>query len=124
MIRNIMLVSALALSAPAFAQEATTPPAEDAAATQAAPAAAKAAPTQVAEVVEADFPAYDADKNGELSQAEFAEWMLKLRAASSAQGAATADADLKAWAGAAFAQADADKSKSVSKGELTKFLAG
>lgn len=135
MIRTVMLASAFALSAPAIAQD--TPPADPA--TQAPEAAAPAAPadsatqaapaenaapaaTQVAQVVDTDFPAYDKDKNGELSQEEFGEWMTKLRSAT--PGQATAEADTKAWAGAAFAQADTDKSKSVSKAELTTFLSG
>lgn len=122
MIRTIMIASAFALSAPAIAQQAEMPPSEPAAA--AAADAAKTGPAQVAQVVEADFPAYDKDRNGELSKAEFSEWMLKLRAATPQSGAPTAEADLEAWAGAAFAQADTDKSQSVSKGELTSFLAG
>lgn len=140
MIRTLMFASAIALSAPAVAQEATTPPeapASESTTTQ-APAEAQApaqdgattaepqaaTSTQVAQVVEADFPAYDKDGNGELSQEEFSAWMLKLRAATPQQGAQPAEAELTAWAGAAFAQADADKNKTVSKGELTKFLAG
>ncbi|MBB5687004.1 EF-hand domain-containing protein [Sphingobium boeckii] len=151
MIRTVLLASAFAFASPALAQqtempaepmmdapaEATTEvvtetPAPDGAmpdtatTTTTAEATAPAnATTQVAQVVEADFPSYDLDKNGELSQAEFAEWMLKLKAASPAQqGATTAEADLKAWTGQAFAQADVDKSQAVSKGELTTFLSG
>ncbi len=145
MIRNIMLVSAFALTAPAFAQEtqppqepatestATQPPAEAQTAPEAAtpstttsPAPAQAAPantpTTVAAVVDTDFPAFDADKNGELSKEEFAAWMTKLRAAQ--PNAPSASADTAAWTEAAFAQADTDKSKTVSKGELTTFLQG
>lgn len=148
MIRNIMFVSAFALAAPAFAQEtqppqepatestATQPPAEAQTAPEAAtpstttspapaqPAAAAPAnaATTVAAVVDTDFPAFDADKNGELSKEEFAAWMTKLRAAQ--PNAPAASADTAAWTEAAFAQADTDKSKTVSKGELTTFLQG
>jgi hypothetical protein len=156
-----MFVSAIALAAPALAQESTapTPPASESTATQPpaqaqtptemapaqtpqvqnppAPQSAPAAPEQtppsstaqattnsaqnVAAVVDSDFPAFDADKNGELSKTEFAAWMTKLRAA---QPGATASTDTKTWAEAAFAQADTDKNKSVTKGELTTFLQG
>jgi len=112
-------------AAPAQAEAA---PAQDSVA-EAAPAApaqtAAAQPTataQVAQVVEADFPSYDTDKNGELSATEFAAWMTKLKAAAAPAGA-TAAAD-PAWTGKAFAQADTDKSKTVSKVELTTFLSG
>ncbi|MGV3482027.1 MAG: EF-hand domain-containing protein [Sphingobium sp.] len=147
MIRNLMLVSAFALAAPAFAQQtqppqepatestATQPPAEaqtapeattPSATTTPSPAPAEAAPANsantVAAVVDNDFPAFDADKNGELSKEEFAAWMTKLRAAQ--PNAAAASTDTTAWTEAAFAQADTDKNKSVSKGELTTFLQG
>ena len=105
------------------AQDSVTPVAP-APVAEAAPAKANAS-TQVAQVVEADFPTYDTDKNGELSETEFAAWMLKLKASAPAQaGAPTAEAELKAWTGQAFAQADVDKSKAISKGELTNFLSG
>ncbi|MCJ8159414.1 EF-hand domain-containing protein [Sphingomonas sp. LaA6.9] len=137
MIRTIIFASAIALSAPALAQDAQAPaeapsestatqapaeaaaaPAQDAAAAQPQAAAA----SQVEQVVNADFPAYDKDANGELSKEEFATWMLKMRQAGG--DTATPEKELTAWAGAAFAQADADKNLTVSKGELTRFLAG
>ncbi|MBY8822708.1 EF-hand domain-containing protein [Sphingomonas colocasiae] len=145
MIRTLMFVSAFALAAPALAQE-TQPPQEPATESTAAqpPAEAQTAPeaatpsttttaspaqaapansaNTVAAVVDNDFPAFDADKNGELSKEEFAAWMTKLRAAQ--PNAAAASTDNSAWTEAAFAQADTDKSKSVSKGELTTFLQG
>lgn len=147
MIRTLMFASAIALSAPAIAQETSTPPeapASESTTTQPpaeaqipAPAEGTPAPaqdsatqpqpagaSQVAQVIEADFPSYDKDGNGELSKEEFSAWMLKLRAASAQPGAAAPETELTAWAGAAFAQADSDKSQSVSKGELTTFLAG
>jgi len=152
MIRTLLLASAFALASPALAQQTEAPadpaatdmaspnettaepapveaaPAQDSV-TEAAPAApaqtAAAQPSataQVAQVVEADFPSYDTDKNGELSAAEFAAWMTKLKAAAAPAGA-TAAADT-AWTSKAFAQADTDKSKTVSKTELTTFLSG
>lgn len=156
MIRTVLFASAIALAAPALAQEMPTqqptdtptpapaqdqvPPA-DATPTQSAPAEAApttpapttpadaaqpaqqpaAGPAQVAQVVEADFPSFDRDGDGELTEAEFTEWMTKLRTAS---GDATPQEELKTWATAAFAQADTDKSQSVNKAELTQFLAG
>ena len=131
MIRKIVFASAIAFAVPAMAQEAPADPAQPATEAQAAPQ--QAAPSgaaahqpasgqaQVAQVVETDFPSFDKDSNGELSEAEFSDWMLKLRQAS---GDKTAPTELKSWATAAFAQADKDKSKAVSKVELTTFLAG
>lgn len=136
MIRKIVFASAIAFAVPAVAQEAPADPAQPATEAQAAPQQAapqQAAPSadgaqqpasgqaQVAQVVETDFPSFDKDSNGELSEAEFSDWMLKLRQAS---GDKTAPTELKSWASAAFAQADKDKSKAVSKVELTTFLAG
>ena len=162
MIRTLMFASAVALSAPAIAQDTpqqtpqapatesttTAPPAESQTPApaqttpQTTPAPAETAPqttpapapadqaaaqpnssTSVAQVVDTDFPAYDTDKNGELSKEEFAAWMTKLRAAQPGADT-TAQTDSKAWTDAAFAQADADKNQSVSKGELTSFLQG
>ena len=82
--------AAPAEAAPAQDSVTTTPAAPQTAA--AAPATAQPnATAQVAQVVEADFPAYDTDKNGELSAAEFSAWMLKLKAASAPAGAATGE---------------------------------
>ena len=76
---------------------------------------------QVAQVVATEFPGYDKDSNGTLSETEFAAWMVALKTASDPTTKADAPAT-KAWVGAAFAQADKDKSKTVSKEELTGFL--
>jgi hypothetical protein len=152
MIRLLAATSALALAAvPALAQQ--TDPAgsmgPDAATTgqqqsaqqqpmQSEPAPAPAEPaaqpapedkaTQAAKLVEAEFPTYDADGNGELSQAEFSKWMLALHAKAEADGAAGAKAKTAAekdsWAKQAFLAADKDKSKKVSKTELATFLQG
>lgn len=83
------------------------------------PAAAGA--TQVAQVVEQEFPTYDANKDGNLSSTEFGAWMVALKKASDPNVNATAPETVK-WNQAAFAQADTDKNASVSKAELTTFL--
>lgn len=103
--------------APAPAPDASAPPA----ATEAAPAAAAATPTQIAQIVDKEFPTYDADANGDLNNAEFATWMKKLRAATE-PGVDPESADVKTWIGQAFAAADGDKSGAVNKTELTGFL--
>lgn len=100
------------------APDASTPPAS---ASQPAPSGAAATPTQIAQIVEQEFPTYDGDKNGDLNETEFAAWMKKLRAATDP----TVDpesADVKTWIGQAFASADGDKSGAVNKTELTGFL--
>ncbi len=68
-----------------------------------------------------EFPSYDKDSNGALSETEFASWMVALKTASDPTTKAES-AEVKKWIGQAFASADADKSKSVSKTELTGFL--
>lgn len=103
--------------APAPAPDASAPPA----ATEAAPAAAAATPTQIAQIVEKEFPTYDADANGDLNNAEFASWMKKLRTATE-PSVDPESADVKTWIGQAFAAADGDKSGAVNKTELTGFL--
>jgi hypothetical protein len=104
--------------APAPAPDASTPPA---AASQPAPSGATASPTQIAQIVDQEFPTYDGDKNGDLNEAEFGAWMKKLRAATD-PSADVESADVKTWIGQAFASADGDKSGAVNKTELTGFL--
>jgi len=102
---------------PAAPQDAQT-----AQATPASPAAQPASgPAQVAQVVNSEFPAYDKDANGTLSQAEFASWMVALKTKSDPSTKADSPAT-KAWVSQAFASADKDKNKSLSKDELTGFL--
>ena len=150
MLRILTASSILALAAmPAIAQQAdpmASPPASEAPTTtqeapmtteeapvaDAAPAqpAATAADTSreanVTKLVEAEFPTYDTDKNGELSQPEFATWVLALQSAAEDKGgAAKKDQAAKAkWAKDAFASADADKNKKISKTEISTFLLG
>ncbi len=76
---------------------------------------------QIAQIVEAEFPKYDKDGKGQLTEKQFGEWMVALRSAS--EPGVTADKpEVKSWVKQAFAQADKDKSKAVSKAELTSFL--
>src|SRR3546814_3945905 len=53
-------------TSPAPVPDSSTPPA----ATESAPADAAATPTQIAQIVEQEFPIYDGDKNGDLNEAE------------------------------------------------------
>lgn len=142
MLRILTASSLLALAAtPALAQQADpmapqpapeaapAPVAEPLPMTEAAPAAEPATPAAepkevtVAKLVDAEFPAYDANKNGDLDQLEFAKWILALHEAGGT--AKQADAATKEkWAKDAFAAADADKSKKISKAEMNKFLLG
>lgn len=102
--------------APAPAPDSSTPPA----ATEPAPSGA-ATPTQIAQIVDQEFPTYDGDKNGDLNETEFGAWMKKLRAATD-PAADVESAEVKSWIGQAFASADGDKSGGVNKTELTGFL--
>lgn len=136
MVRNILIVSALAIAAPAFAQTAPEPqpaapaeamPAPADTTTQAAPAAADttaqpAPATDVASVVQAEFSTYDTDKSGDLNKEEFSKWVIALK--TQAEGDKAKPVELKKWANTAFAQADTDHSKAVSEAELTTFLKG
>lgn len=142
MYRILTASSILALAAvPAIAQQAdpmATPAPTEAPATSemgpepmaepapAAPAADTSREANVAKVVETEFPAYDTDKSGELSETEFSAWVLALHSkAEVAAGTAKKDPAAKAkWAKDAFATADVDKNKKVSKTEIGKFLLG
>ena len=137
MIRTLLLTSAMLVAAPALAQQAPAadPAAQSApqAATPAAPAspaapqaAEPASPTNsVAAIVESEFPAYDANKDGQLDQSEFSRWMLALKDQEmKATGKTLPPAEVTAWANGAFTTADADKSISVSKPELISYLSG
>jgi hypothetical protein len=75
--------------------------------------------------VDAEFPAYDANKNGDLDEPEFSKWLLALHAAGGDAKAKAMDETTKMkWAKDGFAAADADKDMKVSKTEMNKFLAG
>ncbi|WP_380781861.1 EF-hand domain-containing protein [Sphingomonas sp. R86520] len=77
--------------------------------------------SQVAQVIDAEFPNYDKNADGKLNPAEFGAWMVALKSKTDPTTKATAP-DTRKWVDAAFAQADADKNKSLSKAELTSFL--
>ncbi|MDJ0275794.1 EF-hand domain-containing protein [Sphingomonas sp. 2R-10] len=150
LLASAMVVSAPAFAQDAAPAQTTAPAAQAAPATpQAAPAdpsiaATQAAPatqpdpatqtaqttaeagqpasgTQIAQIVEAEFPKYDKDGKGQLNEKQFGEWMVALRSAS--EPGVTADKpEVKSWIKQAFAQADKDKSRAVTKAELTSFL--
>ncbi len=98
------------------------PPAGEATTTaQSAPSGTAATPAQVAQIVDKEFPTYDADSSAELSEVEFAGWMKKLRGASE-PSLDVESAEVKTWIGQAWGAADTDKNGTVSKEELTAFL--
>lgn len=90
-------------------------------ATPAAPAEAATGATQVAQVVDTEFPTYDKNSDTNLDKKEFGAWMVALKTASDPATKATDPATVK-WVSGAFASADTDKSGAVSKEELTKYL--
>jgi hypothetical protein len=144
MLRILTASSILALTAvPAIAQQAgpmatpatpeastdavaPAPAAEPAPVTEPAPApAAESRAATVTKLVDAEFPAYDANQNGELDEPEFSKWLLALHAAGGdASSKAMDDAAKAKWAKDGFAAADTDKNQKVSKAEMNKFLAG
>jgi hypothetical protein len=113
-------------SSPPMSQPAPEPaPAPESSAPAPDPAASKAA--AVKEVVEAEFPTYDADKNAELSKVEFTKWVTALREKSDASQGKTEKMpapEMAKWTTSAFAAADKDKSKKVTKEEMMAFLQG
>ncbi|WP_294201145.1 EF-hand domain-containing protein [uncultured Sphingomonas sp.] len=143
MMKYAFLGAAMMVSAPVLAQVTPAPAQTTPAAPQAAPATSadpaqtaqpatstEAAPaggqvqatgSQIAQVVDTQFPTYDKDGDGKLNKAEFAQWMVALKSQTDPSTKAEAPATKK-WVGSAFAQADADKDKTVSKTELTGFL--
>jgi EF hand len=136
MSRIFIALTALSMTVavPAMAQDAQPMPApsdptmqppmnEPAPAPEAAPAPAPSKADQVKAVVDSEFPAYDADKDGNLSKAEFTKWVSALREKSGATSTAD-DAKAKKWLADAFTAADADKSMKVSKTEMSNFLMG
>lgn len=136
MVRTFLLTAALAITAPAMAQMAPVPAEGATPATPAAPAApaapqaaTPAAPANpaasVASIVDAEFPAYDANKDGQLDQSEFTRWMVALKSQEmKATGSALPAEQVTAWANGAFTTADKDKSTSISKTELVSYLSG
>ncbi len=137
MFRTIMMTTAMVLSVPAIAQTSDpmqgTAPASPQQAMPATPTApASAAPQSatpagpadsVATIVDTEFPAYDANSDGQLDKAEFGKWMVALKDQEmKATGKALPASKVMAWANGAFSTADKDKSNSVSKAELIAYL--
>ncbi len=147
MLRLITAAGILAIASPVLAQDAAPTPGPESMAepkqepnTPAPPMAEPApAPTdepastepskgvQVKQVVEANFPTYDADQSGDLNAKEFDGWLTVLRQ-KSAEAKGTRDtmpeAEKQTWMKEAFSKADTDKSKKISKAELETFLMG
>lgn len=143
MIRTLMFTTALAISAPAMAQDMAAPqqgtmqPAQPAAPTDGSATTTPATPAQpqaatpanpassVATIVDSEFPAYDANSDGQLDKAEFSRWMVALKDQEMKATGKTLPAEqVTAWADGAFTTADSDKSVSVSKPELVSYLSG
>lgn len=133
MVRILLLSAAIAVTAPAMAQTAPEQgamPAAPASPAQSQPAApANPAPSNpanaVASIVDSEFPAYDANKDGQLDQSEFSRWMVALKTQEmKATGSQLPTDQVMAWANGAFSTADKDKSISVSKPELISYLSG
>lgn len=137
MIRAFLLATVLTAATPALAQQAMTPgaatqpaqpstaiPAQPSTATPAQSTPAQSTPAaSVASIVDSEFPAYDANGDGQLDQSEFSRWMLALKNQEMKATGQQLPADqVTAWANGAFTTADADKSLMVSKPELITYL--
>lgn len=136
MVRTILFTTALAIAAPVMAQQSPAPaegampaapatPAASATPQAATPAAPANPAASVASIVDSEFPAYDANKDGQLDQSEFTRWMVALKSQEMKATGSTLPAEqVTAWANGAFSTADKDKSISVSKPELVTYLTG
>ena len=137
MIRAFLLATVLTAATPALAQQAMTPgaatqpaqpstaiPAQPSTATPAQSTPAQSTPAaSVASIVDSEFPAYDANGDGQLDQSQFSRWMLALKNQEMKATGQQLPADqVTAWANGAFTTADADKSLMVSKPELITYL--
>lgn len=125
MVRTLLLTTALVVATPALAQTAPEQNATPAAPQSATPAAPANPASSVASIVDSEFPAYDANKDGALDQSEFSRWMVALKTQEmKATGAQLPAEQVTTWASGAFTTADKDKSASVSKPELIGYLSG
>ena len=140
MIRTLLFTTALVVAAPAMAQttapdQGTTSavpqsavpaqPTSPATPQTAAPAAPANPAASVATIIDSEFPAYDANSDGQLDQSEFTRWMVALKNQEmKATGSALPAEQVTAWASGAFNTADTDKSISISKPELVTYLSG
>lgn len=147
MLKYAMLAGAVLIAAPVLAQTTTASPQASApsggVAAQTSPSGAMTTPqsgtptdpvpmqsaareqpatgSQVAQVVDSEFPTYDKNGDGKLSAAEFGGWMVALKTKTDPTTKPNAP-ETKKWISAAFAQADSDKNKSLTKTEVTSFL--
>lgn len=75
--------------------------------------------------MDSEFPAYDADKSGQLEKAEFSKWVVALKDQEmKSTGKTLQPAEVTAWADGAFVTADADKNGTITKEELVSYLSG
>lgn len=122
MIRGALPAAVLIVATPVLAQDQAVP-AGGVAATE--PQQATPGASDIASIVDSEFPAYDADQSGQLEQDEFTKWMVALKDEEmKATGKTIAPAEVATWASGAFASADTDKSANVSKDELVTYLSG
>ena len=123
MLRGLILSVTLSADVPAIGQVSSGPGSSQAGAST-SPQSATTAPTDtVASIVDSEFPAYDANGDGQLDKTEFSRWMVALKDQEmKSRGEKLSAADVTAWADGAFKTADADKSTSVSKPELITYL--
>lgn len=121
MLRALIVTMVLSAAVPVSAQTASTDVPGSAQAT--APSSVQTPADTVASIVDSEFPAYDANGDGQLDKAEFSRWMVALKDQEmKSSGANLAAADVATWADGAFRTADIDKSVSVSKPELISYL--
>ncbi|HWV12976.1 MAG TPA: EF-hand domain-containing protein [Sphingobium sp.] len=120
MLRAFIIAAALSATAPAIGQTSAGAPTE---AQANAPAPAQTPADTVASIVDSEFPAYDANGDGQLDKAEFSRWMVALKDQEmKTSGQKLAATDIATWTDGAFKTADTDKSVSVSKPELISYL--
>lgn len=123
MLRGLIFSFALSAAVPAIGQVGSLPgsPQTGASISPQSPAATQT--DTVASIVDSEFPAYDANGDGQLDKAEFSRWMVALKDQEmKSSGEKLSAADVTTWADGAFKTADADKSTSVSKPELITYL--
>jgi hypothetical protein len=119
--KSLILAAALVMATPGLTARQQAAPAKDSAQS----GNATPATTSVESIVDAEFPAYDANKSGQLEQPEFTKWMVALKEQEiKSTGKALPAAEVTAWANGAFTSADADSNAAVTKAELIKYLTG
>lgn len=125
MLRGLIVSVLLSAAVPAIGQVGSSPTPGSAHPDAAAPSQSSAGTPAdtVASIVDSEFPAYDANGDGQLDKAEFSRWMVALKDQEmKSSGEKLAAADITAWTDGAFKTADTDKSISVSKPELITYL--